>query len=63
MIEDTVFTLLGRKLTERKRDIEEFLAGGGVTTHEEYCRFVGEYRGIINMETELKELEKRYIED
>ena len=62
-MDDTVFILLGRKLAERKRDIEEYLAGGSVTSYEEYCRFVGEYRGLVNMETELKELEKRYIED
>ena len=62
-MEDTIFVLLGRKFEERKRDIEEFLAGGSATNYEEYCRFVGEYRGLVHMEAELKELEKRYIED
>jgi hypothetical protein len=62
-MDGTVFTLLERKLAERKRDIEGYLAGGNVASYEEYCRFVGEYRGLVDIEAEVKELERRYIED
>jgi hypothetical protein len=60
---DTVFTLLLRGLTERKQALQESLAGGGAKNYEEYCRMVGEYAALQRLEDDVKDLEKRFIAD
>jgi predicted nuclease with RNAse H fold len=63
MMEDTVFALLLRGITERQMHLMEHLANGGAKSYEDYCRATGEYTALQRMEDDIKELEKRFIAD
>lgn len=62
-MEDTIFVLLLRGLTERKTSLQESLASGGAKNYEDYCRMVGEYSALQRLEDDVKDLEKRFIAD
>lgn len=62
-MEDTVFALILRGLTERKQAIQESLASGGAQNYEAYCKIVGEYTALQRLEDDVKDLEKRFIAD
>lgn len=61
-MESDVFHAILRRLNERKSQIEVGLATGGAPNYENYCRLVGEYTALCDMEADVKELEKRYVE-
>ncbi len=63
MMEDTVFALLQRNITELCESIKEYLASGGAKSYDEYSRCVGEYCALQRAIEEVKELEKRFIAD
>lgn len=60
-MEDTVFALLLRDISEKREAIKEHLAGGGATTFEAYCLLVGEYSALVRVEDDIKRLEERFI--
>jgi hypothetical protein len=60
-MEDTVFTLLLKEISEKREAIKEHLAGGGATTFEAYCLLVGEYSSLVRVEDDIKRLEERFI--
>lgn len=60
---DTLAALLVRKLEERKSSTEQFLASGRIKSYEEYMKVTGYYEGINEAILEVKELEKRLLED
>lgn len=62
-MEDTVFALLLRDIAEKKSSIELFLASGNAKSYEEYCRITGEYSALVKIHDDIKELEKRFIEE
>ncbi len=61
-MESDVFTLLFRRLADRKMYIEQSLAGGAARDFTEYSRMVGEYAAFVEMENEIKDIEKRYLD-
>jgi hypothetical protein len=61
-VESDVFTLLFRRLADRKMYIEQSLAGGAARDFTEYSRMVGEYAAFVEMENEIKDIEKRYLD-
>lgn len=61
-MDDTVLALLRRRIEESKQSVEQFLAGGGADSIEQYNRIVGRYEGLSIIEGEIAEIEKRYIE-
>jgi hypothetical protein len=60
-MEDTVFVLLLKDITEKKEDIKEHLASGGATSFEAYCMLVGEYSSLLRIEADIKSLQERFI--
>ena len=56
-----IFYPVLRELEDRKASLQVRLAEGGAKTMEEYWRSVGEYTALTRLETELKDLEQRYI--
>ncbi|MGC4008840.1 MAG: hypothetical protein QM805_07615 [Pseudomonas sp.] len=50
------------RLTQQKSSIELYLATGGAKSYEEYSRMVGEYSSLQKIESDLDEIERRYIE-
>lgn len=62
-METDLFTYLLGRIAERKGYIEEGLAIGGAKDYEEYCKMVGGYAILREMEEEIKEIEKRYLDN
>jgi hypothetical protein len=62
-MDETVFSIMLRRLEEKKSSIELFLAQGGAKSYEDYVRMVGEYSSTTGMIDEVKDLEKRFLED
>jgi len=62
-MEDTVFALMTRAINERKEDVLNHLSSGGAKSYDEYTHMTGMLRALVYIEDELKELEKRFIEE
>lgn len=62
-MESDLFTYLLGRIAERKSFIEQGLAIGGAQNFEEYCKMVGGYSILRELEEDIKELERRYIEN
>ena len=60
---DTMATLLISRLEEKRSSIEQFLARGGVSSYEDYMKMTGQYQAISDVIEEVKEVEKRFIDD
>ena len=58
-----ILALLMRRISDRKSHIEQSLAGGAARSYEEYCKLTGEYGAYADMESEVKEIEKRYLDE
>lgn len=52
-----------REIAEQKAEAQIHLAQGGAKSYEEYCRVVGAYRALEQVEAVIKEQEQRYVED
>lgn len=61
-MESDVFTLILRRIADRKMYIEQSLAGGAARDFVEYARMTGEYAAFVEMENEVKDIEKRYLD-
>jgi hypothetical protein len=59
----TVFDVLTRRLEEKQEATALFLAQGGAKSYEDYVRIVGEYAATTSFLVEIKELERRFIDD
>ena len=61
-MDDTILALIELTIDESKESLEQFLAGGGAETFEQYNRAVGRYEAFSIIERELADIKKRYIE-
>lgn len=61
-MESDICGLLLIRVAEQKSAIEQFLAGGGAKSYEDYCRMVGEYSALQKIEGEIKDAEQRFLE-
>jgi len=61
-MEHDLFSYLLGRIAERKTFIEQGLAIGGAQNFEEYCKMVGGYSILRELEEDIKELERRYID-
>ncbi len=61
-MEADVIPLILSNIEEQKRSIELFLANGGAKSYEDYCRSVGEYSCLQKVESDIKDVEQRFIE-
>ncbi len=57
------YGLIIKRIREQKTQIQEHLCMGGAKTFDEYTAMVGEYRGLLKIEQEILDLQKKYIED
>ena len=57
------YTLIIKRIGDQKTQIQEHLCMGGAKTFDEYTSMVGEYRGLVKVEQEILDLQKKYIED
>ena len=61
-MDDTVIALMKRSISDYKVEIEQFLAGGQAQTTDDYSRLVGRYEALKLLESDLQEIEKRFVE-
>jgi hypothetical protein len=62
-MESDIISLLMRRIRERMDAVEQALAAGAARSYEEYCRLVGGYAAMREFEDDIKELEKRYLDE
>lgn len=62
-MDDHIIGLLKRYLAEKKQHLNEFTMGGGAEDYAQYVAAVAKARAYTEMEEELKELERRFLED
>ena len=60
-MEETVFTVLYRRIGERKNDLTGYTMSGGPAKSEEYVKAVAAYEVLTTIEEDLKELEARLM--
>lgn len=60
---DTVFHSVVKRLEESRTAIAEHLAEGGAKDQETYWRLVGKYEALGIIRNDIKEVEKRYVDD
>jgi|TARA_R100001129_G_scaffold80969_1_gene55081 hypothetical protein len=57
------YGLILKRISDQKTQIQEHLCMGGAKTFDEYTSMVGEYRGLLKIEQEILDLQKKAIED
>jgi hypothetical protein len=60
---DSIFHTVLTRLEENRTSIAEHLAGGGAKDQETYWRLVGKYEALSIIRNDVKEIEKRYVDD
>ena len=61
-MEDTVFALLRRQISEEKEPLMEHIMRGGAKSYEDYVRVSARYAALVDIENMLKDLEKRFMD-
>lgn len=61
-MEETVFALLYRRLAERRSPLEEYIVQGGPTDYVAYARATAQREAYVIIEEDIKDLEKRFID-
>jgi hypothetical protein len=61
-MDDTAIALMKRSISDYKVEIEQFLASGQAQTMDAYSRLVGRYEALKLLESDLSDIEKRFIE-
>ncbi len=62
-MEGQIFEAIMLRLNQQKNSIELFLANGGAKNYEEYCRMVGEYTSLMKTESDIKDIEQRFLDN
>ena len=58
-----MFSILRRKAEEYDEQIRDYLADGSISSIEQYNRVIGRLEGVAMMNNEIREIEKRFIQD
>lgn len=61
-MEETVFSILYRRINETKQSLAECAMSGGAKDYVEYCKIVAKHQVLNSFEEDIKELEKRFME-
>ena len=62
-MDDHIIGLLKHHLAERRAALIEFTMSGGAEDLAQYAAAVAKHNAYVGVEEELKELEKRFLED
>lgn len=62
-MESDILSLFLRHIAEQKAQIEQALATGAARDFNEYAKLTGQYAAYVDMESEVKDIEKRYLDD
>jgi hypothetical protein len=61
-MEESVFSILSRRVAERREDLVEFLVHGGAKDYVAYARAAAQHEAYLTVEDYIKELEKRFMD-
>lgn len=62
-MDDHIISLLRRFLAEKRVALTEFTMSGGADDISQYAAAVAKHNAYVEVEEELRELEKRFLED
>lgn len=61
-MEDTVFGILYRRISERREGLSSYIVNGAAPDYVAYARAVAQHEAYVTIEEDLKELEKRFMD-
>lgn len=61
-MQDAVFSVLYRRLSERREALAGYIVNGGAADYVTYAKAVAQHEAYVTIEEELKELEKRFMD-
>ena len=61
-MEDTVFGILYRRIRERLESLAGYIVNGGAADYVAYAKAVAQHEAYVTIEEDLKELEKRFMD-
>jgi hypothetical protein len=61
-MEDTVFGILYRRISERRESLSGYIVSGGASDYVAYAKAVAQHEAYVTIEEDLKELEKRFMD-
>jgi hypothetical protein len=62
-MDDHIVGLLKRHLAHQRAALTEFTMSGGAKDHGAYAAAVAKHNAYMEIEEEIKELEKRFLDD
>jgi hypothetical protein len=61
-MEDSVFAILYRRISERRQALADFVVQGGAPDYVAYARATAQHEAYLTLEEDIKELERRFME-
>jgi hypothetical protein len=61
-MEDSVFGILYRRISERREALANYMVQGGAPDYVAYARAAAQHEAYLTLEEDIKELEKRFMD-
>jgi hypothetical protein len=61
-MEGSVFSILYRRISERREALADFLVNGGPSDYVAYVKAQAQHAAYVDIEEDIKELEKRFMD-
>jgi alanine-alpha-ketoisovalerate/valine-pyruvate aminotransferase len=61
-MEDSVFGILYRRISERREALADYIVQGGAPDYVGYARAAAQHEAYVTIEEDIKELEKRFMD-
>jgi hypothetical protein len=61
-MEDTVFAIIYRRIAERREALADYIVHGGAPDYVAYARAAAQHEALLSIEEDIKELEKRFMD-
>jgi oligoribonuclease (3'-5' exoribonuclease) len=62
MMEDSVFGILYRRISECRQALADYMVNGGPPDYVAYVKAQAQHTAYVDIEEDIKELEKRFME-
>ena len=61
-MEDSVFGILYRRIGERREALADYIVNGGAPDYVAYAKATAQHEAYVTLEEDIKELEKRFMD-
>tara|TARA_R110000822_G_scaffold184415_7_gene323758 strand:+ start:729 stop:917 length:189 start_codon:yes stop_codon:yes gene_type:complete len=61
-MEDTIFGILYRRIKERRESLAGYIVNGGAPDYVSYAKAAAQHEAYVTIEEDIKELEKRFMD-